>query len=203
MYEDNLPSKSLIFEYWKDRHIGLVRLLDWGEPSCWACGFHYGTKYDIKRPDASWAEILRCWDRIPLQRCHIVARGLGGSDKTSNLFLLCRECHDQMPNTPIPEIFFEWARAQSWNSRENAKIRDAMNAFGIQEIDLPDFEKLLDSVEFRLWWSDKIGLHRSQSNHAPMSSRLTPATLIGLAAYYRRTIGVLPATCDDIAPKRH
>lgn len=201
MYEDNLPSKSEIFEYWKDQLWELVRFLDWGEPGCWACGFHYGTKYDIKRTGASWAEILRCWDRIPLQRCHIVARGLGGSEKASNLFLLCRECHDQMPNTNIPEVFFEWARAQNWNSRENAKIQDAMKAFGMQEVDFPDFGRLVDSVEFSSWISGKFGRHRPQSNYAPISSRLTPATLVGLAVHYRRTIGALPGTPRPTSPR--
>ena len=103
-YVDNLPPRSQIFDFWKDRIVDLVRWIDWGQPGCWVCGFYHGRKYDIKRSDPSGDEILRCWDRIPLQRCHIVGRGLGGSDDASNLFLLCRECHDRMPNTNVPEI---------------------------------------------------------------------------------------------------
>jgi hypothetical protein len=161
-------------------------LIDWGEPSCWACGFHYGTRYDIKRSDASWREILRGWDKIPLQRCHIVSTSLGGSDEASNLFLMCRECHDQSPNTNITAIFFEWAREQSWHVRESGKIRDALRAFGIDDTNADDFEAVLESEEFKSWKCNKFSLHRPQSNYAPISSRLTPATLVGLAAHYWR-----------------
>jgi len=200
-YEDNLPSKSEIFDFWKDRIVGVVRWIDWGEPGCWSCGFHYGPKYDIKRSDASWDEILRCWDRVPLQRCHIVARSLGGGDNVTNLFLMCRECHDRMPNTSIPELFFERARAQSWSARESAKIQDAMKAFGIEEALLPDLERVIISEDFQIWSEGKSGLHWPQSNYAPISSRLTPATTVGLAVYYLRTFGTRPPHACSIVNK--
>jgi hypothetical protein len=146
-------------------------------------------KYDVKRPDAGWDEILRCWNRIPLQRCHVVGRSLGGRDDVSNLFLLCRECHDRMPNTNLPEIFYEWARAQNWSRREDAKILDAMEAFRVEEVILPDLEQVLDSEDYKAWSEGRRGLHRPQSNYASISSRLTPATTLGLAIYYLRTIG--------------
>jgi hypothetical protein len=183
---DDLPSKSQIFEYWKERLPGLGLFIDWGEPGCWACGFHYGAKYDIKRPDAGRGEILYCWNRIPLQRCHIIPRSLGGTDDVANLFLMCRECHDQAPNTNVPEILFEWARAQSWNARETAKVCAALNAFSVDSMTEQDFNELIVSDAFKSWKSGKFGLHRPQSNYAPVSSRLTPATLVGLAVYYRR-----------------
>jgi 5-methylcytosine-specific restriction endonuclease McrA len=183
---DKLPSKSQIFEYWKDRFQPLGFFIDWGEPSCWACGFHYDVKYDIKRSDASWAQILRGWDKIPLQRCHIVPRSLGGSDEPGNLFLMCRECHDAAPNTIIADVFIEWAKAQNFYAREEIKILSASSAFGFEE---PGFQVLaatIDSKEFRAWVVDKFGLHWPQSNYAPRSSRLTPATFVGLAAAYSR-----------------
>jgi len=99
-FTDDLPSKSQIFEYWRERLPPLGFRIDWGEPGCWACGFHYGAKYDVKRPDARWCEI-----------------SLGGTNDVANLFLMCRECHDLAPNTSVLEIFFEWARAQSWHTR--------------------------------------------------------------------------------------
>ncbi|TWI71861.1 HNH endonuclease [Bradyrhizobium huanghuaihaiense] len=187
-YDDQLPSRARIFEFWKDRIEGLVRPIYWGEPACWACRFHYGFKYDVKRSDASWDQILRCWDRIPLQRCHIVGRSLGGSDDVSNLFLLCRECHDRMPNTNIPEIFYEWARAQSWSRREDEKILDAMKAFGVEDAMAPDLEQVLESEDYKVWSEDRRGLHWPQSNYASISSRLTPATTLGLAVYYLRLV---------------
>src|SRR5262245_26597388 len=101
---DELPTRSEIFEHWKKRLIKLGFLIDWGEPSCWACGFHYDDKYDIRHSDVSWKVLLKGWERIPLQRCHIVPRSLGGSDKAHNLFLMCRECHDTAPNTSVRKI---------------------------------------------------------------------------------------------------
>lgn len=185
-FVDDLPSKGQIFEYWKERLFERGFFVDWGEPGCWACGFHYGAKYDIKRSDASWSEILRCWNSIPLQRCHIIPRSIGGTDDVENLFLMCRECHDQAPNTSIPEIFFEWARAQNSSARESAKINAAFAAFGINAAALQDFDELVMSDGFKSWLSGKIGLHRPQSNYAPISSQLTPATFVGLAVHYWR-----------------
>ena len=189
-FADDLPSKAEIFEYWKDRLLGLGRFIDWGEPSCWACGFHYGTKYDVKRPDVEWEVILRCWNSIPLQRCHILPRSLGGTNDVSNLFLMCRECHDLAPNTSFPEILFEWARTQSWASRESAKLTAAIASFGISDTALRDFGEVLISEGFRSWAFSRFGLHRPQSNYAPISARLTPATHVGLAAYYWRSIQI-------------
>lgn len=182
----HLPSKGQIFEYWKERLVEHGMFIDWGEPSCWACGFHYEAKYDIKRSDTSWEEILRCWERMPLQRCHIVPRSLGGADSVENLFLMCRECHDLAPNTNIPEIFLEWARSQHWLKREKAKINEALEAFAVAKRDYGKFLKTMGSPTFRAWVEDRMGLHWPQSNYAPRSSRLTPATMVGLVAHFLR-----------------
>ncbi|WP_169729517.1 HNH endonuclease signature motif containing protein [Azovibrio restrictus] len=182
----DLPSKADIFEYWKERLFKHGLLIDWCEPSCWVCGFSYGTKYDIRRSDASWDEIYECWERMPLQRCHIVPRSLGGADTVENLFLMCRECHDTAPNTNIPEIFFEWSRSQHWQKREHAKVIQALEAFSVPKRDYRKFMRTMESPLFQEWMQDKIGLHWPQSNYAPRSSRLTPATIVGLVVHYFR-----------------
>lgn len=167
---ENLPSKSQIFEYWKDRLWGLGIFIDWGEVACWACRFRYGAKYQIKRSHASWSEVLNVWDRIPLQRCHIVSRSLGGLDDVSNLFLMCRECHDLAPNTDIPEIFFEWARAQSSSARENAKIRAALNSFLVDIAEEKDLCRLMNSIDLNHGDPAKsvcIGLNRTTHRYPP------------------------------------
>jgi hypothetical protein len=183
-YTDLLPSKAQIFSHWKDRLRDVGKFVDWGEPSCWVCGFHYGAKYDIKSSDATWSKILDCWDRVPLQRCHIVPRSLGGTDEPSNLFLMCRECHDLAPNTALPEIFFEWARGQSCWRREATKIEEALRSFRVNSGQYDELRQLIDSSDFKNWVNDKLGLHRPQSNCAAISCRLTPATMIGLALHY-------------------
>ncbi len=185
-YVDKLPPKRDVFEYWRHRLSEIGFFIDWGEPGCWACGFHYSNKYDIRRSDVSWEEIYLCWDKIPLQRCHIVPKSLGGSDECDNLFLMCRECHDLAPNTSIPEIFFEWARSQNWYVRESVKIKAALRSFGVVEEEHDKYYAFMNSENFRDWIDGKIGLHRPQSNYAPTSSRLTPATMVGLLVYYIR-----------------
>lgn len=188
VYRDYLPTKSEIFNYWKGQLSGHGILIDWGEPGCWACGFHYGNKYDVRRPDAAWEIILRCWDRVPLQRCHIVPKSLGGSNTVDNLFLMCRECHDLAPNTPFPEIFFEWARSQSHFQRESAKTLAAMAWFGLKDGDFARIERLIQSAAFKAWVTGRLGIHRPQSNYAAVSCRLTPSTMVGLAVHYMRTV---------------
>jgi hypothetical protein len=183
---DDLPLKSEIVDYWKDRLPKLGISIDWRQPGCWACGFHYRTRYGIKRPDASWYEILRCWNDIPLDRCHIVSRSLGGANVAANLFLMCRECHDLAPNTSIKEIFFEWAHAQDWDERESAKIQAALQSYGVRSTDYRDFIEVITSDEFSSWMSAKFGLHPPRSNYATVSARLTPATFVGLAVHYLR-----------------
>lgn len=184
--QSSLPSKSEILEYWHKRIFEKGLFVDCGEPSCWVCGFYYEIKYDISSVDTSRERILRCWEKIPLQRCHIVPRSLGGKDSVENLFLMCRECHDLAPNTPIVGLFFEWARSQSWLKRETAKINQAIESFSLKKDDYDSLLKTMDSPDFRSWVRDKIGFHWPQSNYAPRSSRLTPATLIGLVVFYRR-----------------
>jgi hypothetical protein len=184
-YTDVLPSKAQIFSHWKDRFRDIGIFIDRGEPS-WACGFHYGIKYDVKASDASWKKILDGWERIPLQRCHIVPRSLGGSDELSNLFLMSRECHDLQPNTALPELFFEWARAQSCSVRESVKIDEALRSFDVPPEQHRDLVQLVQSSNFKAWLGGKLGLHRPQSNYASVSCRLSPATMIGLAVHYLR-----------------
>ncbi len=191
-FDDNLPSKAEIFEYWKDRFPDVGMFIDWGEPSCWACGFHYGAKYDIKKPKASWSEILRCWERMPLQRCHIVPRSLGGTDDPANLVLMCRECHDLAPNTDSREIFFQWVCKQSYLQRDWNKILPAFEIFDLKEENYGVVAEIANFIEFRSWASGKMGLHRPQSNYASRLARLTPATLIGLVVQYQRELAEAP-----------
>lgn len=184
MREDNLPTKAEIFGYWKDRFSALGIFIDWGEPGCWACGFHYDAKYDIKRSDAPWETILKCWDNIPLQRCHIVPKSLDGKDTVDNLFLLCRECHDLAPNSIYPEIFLEWVKHQSWYKREEARINQAMESYDLTEEEKERISTLIEDKIFREWVKGKFGIHWPQSKYASRSYRMTPSTIVGLAKYY-------------------
>jgi hypothetical protein len=93
-----------------------------------------------------------------------------------------------MPDFDIADVFFDWARRQSWWTREFAKIRAALDAFDFDPGKLEQLTALMRSQEFKSWLSGKIGLHRPQSNYAPRSSRVKPATIIGPAIYYLRNV---------------
>lgn len=120
---------SEIFEYWKDKAIlsdgtiipdnfddntSVPVVYDYGEPSCWACGERYieevlkNKDYDemaLHNPKALYdtPQAKRNYNR-----CHIIPRQAGGSDEPSNLFLLCRKCHEESPDTLNQKNFFKW-----------------------------------------------------------------------------------------------
>ena len=157
-----MPKKSVIFEYWKD-WLG-EHCFDWGEPSCWACRIWYDDKYDIKSSDASWSDILKCWDKVPLQRCHIIPKMLGGSDEPSNLFLMCPECHDLAPDTDSQEIFFRWVSEQNWFRRRFEKLETQFKTYEL-EFDDPEIYGIINSNEFRDAIKSRVGLHGSQKGY--------------------------------------
>ena len=178
--KDSLPSTTEIFRYWKDRIHIEANWIDWGEPSCWACGLGWEGRYDIKTPNASWTSIERAWERAPLQRCHIVPKSLRGPDTVDNLFLMCRECHDLAPNTPIREIFFHWVKQQSWFRRSENTLKHELEAWRIPKNSYERIASDLKSKRFKAWAKNRIGLHRPQSGYSGLGKKLTPSTLIGL-----------------------
>lgn len=119
---------SQIFDYWKDKAItkdGTVILdnfddknsvpvvYDWGEPRCWACGQVVNKVFDYETYEKLLiSNVNRIWDysevAAKLNKCHIVAHCIGGSDEPENLFLLCEGCHIESPDTENPENFFRW-----------------------------------------------------------------------------------------------
>ncbi|WP_210419149.1 hypothetical protein, partial [Bradyrhizobium sp. NAS80.1] len=72
------------------------------------------------------------------------------------------------------------------------RLSPPLKAFRIEEKLAPDLEEALNSEDFKAWTAGKIGLHWPQSNYASISSRLTPATTVGLALHYLRTFGKRP-----------
>ena len=53
----------------------------------------------------------RCGTECKLQRCHIIPDSLGGQDESSNLVLLCPQCHADGPNVADPEMMWDWLTA--------------------------------------------------------------------------------------------
>ncbi|QXU43813.1 hypothetical protein [Pedobacter sp. D749] len=97
-----MPNRAQIAFYWKDIvHLHFDYIMDWGEPSYWACNAFDGSFY-IDVSDAN----IKAWNNHNyLQKCHIVPKALMVA---ANLVLLCRRCHKASPNTRDLVNFRNW-----------------------------------------------------------------------------------------------
>lgn len=189
-YGADLPSKSEIFDHWKDAFPFVV---DWGEPSCWACGWYWNGRYDIRDSKAGMDKIHKAWERTSLQRCHIVPRSLGGTADPSNLFLMCAECHDLAPNTTNRDIFLKWARNQNYIARLNKRFEQELESF---ELTIEMVSELLETVrgkEFDSWMQENTGLHFPQAGYGKTFSRMTLSTFLGALLAYAEQRGFIDA----------
>ena len=100
-----LPTKYKIAQHWATKKKKPSWLfVDLGEPTCWGCGEMWGGDYDVSKKTTP----KQAWQKAPLERCHIIPEALGGSSGPSNLFLMCKSCHENSPDTTEPKEFFEW-----------------------------------------------------------------------------------------------
>lgn len=106
-----MPSRANIAKYWKDKVFEKFNyIMDWGEPSCWACGKWIGS-LDIDLDDLDDDKIFKAWNNHDyLERCHIFPKAHGGCNCEANLVLLCKKCHKDSPDTKNLEIFITWVR---------------------------------------------------------------------------------------------
>ncbi len=114
-----IPTYKKILDYWffKNGKINKINSItkkyitkssiDYGEPTCWACGEHWNGKYDISG-EYNKKDIYKAWQSSPLERCHIIPDSLGGLNVPSNIFLMCKDCHVESPDTIYSGIFFSW-----------------------------------------------------------------------------------------------
>lgn len=177
-----LPKKSHIAEHWKlwlDEHG-----MDWGEPSCWACGRTWWGKYD--KSVLKGKSVSSGWDKVPLQRCHIVPKSLGGVDTADNLFLMCKECHDLAPNTIYKDVFLKWVSNQCWSVRQMKEINQAFESYDFSEEDSEWISVTLADKKFNEWKDKKIGLHWNQQGYG---IKLTESTISGLLYEYKKIEG--------------
>lgn len=131
----SMPPKSRIAEYWLGTEEGRSRLpdnaalIDFGEPSCFACGAMAAAPDE---PPVLW----KVWNRAGLlERCHLVPRALGGPDTCKNLVLLCRACHHDAPDVADPQYMLDWiARRESQFNRWQKAMEEAIEAAGLTEV---------------------------------------------------------------------
>ena len=72
---------------------------------------YWWNKYDINEK-----ECFACGAPRKLYRCHIVPSVLGGSNKISNLHLLCAGCHDKSEGLATYWTWFENMRKKEWKA---------------------------------------------------------------------------------------
>lgn len=120
-------SKSVIFQYWRDKaitkdgkiipddgkyHEDQIPVVEYvNEPRCFACGcpVHGLDDVQIFNHIDNGKPLGTLWNRgTGIQKCHIVPHQAGGADEASNLFLMCARCHEESPDTIMPELFFRW-----------------------------------------------------------------------------------------------
>ena len=151
-----LPSYKDIIDYWmpviNKSSEYTASSIDWGEPTCWACGEFWNGKYDTKEvidldtPDGM-KKVYSLWKNSPLERCHIVPDSCGGSPDPSNIFLLCLECHALSPDTTNRELFFKWCKSQSWYKRLEFTVAETFRSFGFDIYNQSDAEQCLKLME--------------------------------------------------------
>ena len=146
---------SAITEYWSRHEDECGLSVDWAEAEklCWRCA--QGRK---------------------LQRCHIIPRGLGGTEEPSNLVLLCAQCHAEAPNVADASFMWTWLRAHAapfygnyWNSRG---FREYEFIFGEKP-----FRKVENSEIFMSSLQTAVEIYMKQVSTHWGQGKLNPATL--------------------------
>lgn len=147
----NPPSHKKVIDYYMNTD-GYEEFLGWwvfdnvaecslGEYFCWGCGLPV-SKLNY------------------LEKAHIVPKALGGKVEPSNFFLLCKGCHEESPDTGIPEIFFKWLKGKGSYITE-----------GIRELQVIAEDYIIDSIDI----TDILKAYKDlpTSTHGVSTSRYT------------------------------
>ena len=166
--EKQFVSHYAIFDYWKDKCIdkyGNVYtqsddncgsefvdiVYDWGEPDCWCCRTPIRVE-DEENDYFQWLNeagddgIRKIWNCKTMRQCtekaHIVPRMLGGVDAPKNMFILCKKCHRESPDTSNPKMFLSYIYNRRKNPYKETPVFQAVeilkNTYGIT---FPVFER--------------------------------------------------------------
>jgi len=139
MSRKSLPTHKAIIDHWmpiinkSNKYTSFS--IDWGEPTCWACGRYWNGNYDIRTDfdmgtESGMKKVYAAWKKSPVQRAHILADSLGGSSHPSNIFFLCKHCHEKSPDTTNTEIFFRWCITQDWRTQAEIEIKENLKIYG-------------------------------------------------------------------------
>lgn len=162
------PKKSEIAKYWKEKILNFGIFIDWGEPSCWACGY-LDRSYDINDLSLPLDEVFKVWNKqYYLQRCHVIPEALGGCSCCGNLVLLCKECHRENPDTNNVELFLRWMQnRRSYGNSRYEQLKIVFKEFGL----------CLNNLNFFLFTSEYF-LNYFRNNSIHVGGRYTDASRV-------------------------
>ena len=155
--KEALPQRYEIALHWT--RLGAnspVRVVDLGEPSCFACGF-YNSRWDDND------RVERRWNDSNLERAHVIAASQGGSCSADNFVLLCANCHANAPMTLSALVMFAWIRSRecfraALVDRATKELENACRAFDL-------------SVDKVVFWGEQRGIERCASEAVASSGR--------------------------------
>lgn len=210
-----------IFDYWKDKAItdsgkvikeigygdddynknfdisrSITVVTDWGEPRCFACDkFAPFAKCLDEETQSHDFDFKKLWNqsavRHSFEKAHILPKALGGKVRADNMFILCRDCHKESPDTIYKEEFFRWVYRKR---HEGSKIQKAI---------LLAFEQLSkDGIPFMPNTELEFGKSINSHGGGIVSSTYT-AAIVGSARenydaminFIRKTSGNVVAEC--------
>ena len=189
--------------------IKLRMLIDWGEPTCWACGYyknaHYcdATESELKHP-TTW--ITNSWGRACkvgpngrgkgfLERAHIIPHSLGGASVPSNYLLLCKRCHSESPDTTSLAMMQYWIdRVEPRSEYEDSVKRggDLLRVMQHFEVDMDDLDgvyifeyedgeryPIKFTAEYQRYLDNNVALHGGKISDASFAAALRSFQLRG------------------------
>jgi hypothetical protein len=102
-----MPRLRTIQWYWEEHRGTLtifpdlpVRMIGWGEPFCFRCGWLAPVKdWAAYTQGSSEDKMTKVWNGAAgwLERCHLQDNAFGGSEQPMNLVPMCVACHEQQP----------------------------------------------------------------------------------------------------------
>jgi HNH endonuclease len=172
---NDLPSKTSIVEYWIkwEQDNGKIPPWcsgwgwDWGEPACMACGY-----FSPHWPCEPGPKGASPWQHqsVKLERCHVIARSLGGSVDPSNFVLMCSDCHKHSPDTMDADYLYQWM-----------KDREKRSYGGFRFNLVPEFTQLAERSIAAGLTGDEVADAIRQGPSKPVGShfeRMSDATVV-------------------------
>ena len=181
-----MPTKAQIADYWKDKTLpnGYPVIVDWYEPSCWACHDYQCPEEEGELIEQGAFNTLWNHPTYNLERCHIHPKALGGSNDVSNLFLMCPTCHKDSPDTTNRELFFEWVSKRTLKDTLKSAypwIYDLANELENRNIPVEDFNS---------WYEeDKTRYEKAYEQMNSHGFEIVDSTIVaGFLGYYLENV---------------